>query len=118
MCTSDPEFQPWFTHVQIKTRPSDDGEMSVNESFTFDVKDPKVLNFSYTTQLQANQPILSYASIFTPFSLIQTSALSVEVYGKGMFGLVSLGQCKSIPITNLLCETTGGLYIQIHKSLD
>ena len=47
MCTSDVEFQPWFTLVQIKARPNDDGDLSVNESFTFDVKDSKVVNFSY-----------------------------------------------------------------------
>ena len=47
MCTSDLEFPPWFTHVQIKSRPNDGGDLSVNESFTFDVKDPKVVNFSY-----------------------------------------------------------------------
>lgn len=39
----------------------------------------------------------------------QSSVLSVQVYGKGLFGTESLGQCKSIAIADLLQQTQGNI---------
>lgn len=61
-----------------KGKADEHGVVIINESFTFDVKD------------------------------VKSSVLSVQVYGKGLFGTESLGQCKSIAIADLLQQTQEG----------
>ncbi|MCO5564103.1 hypothetical protein L7F22_017759 [Adiantum nelumboides] len=63
---------------EVKGKADEHGVVIVNESFTFDVKD------------------------------VKNSVLSVQVFGKGLLGVESLGQCKDIVIADLLNESQGG----------
>lgn len=64
---------------EIKGKMDEHSILIINQSFTFDVKD------------------------------VKRSVLSVQVYGKGLFGMESLGQCKNIAITDLLQESQEAL---------
>lgn len=67
------------TSKEPNTRADEHGVQKISQSFTFDVKD------------------------------IKHSVLLVHVYRKGLLGIVSLGQCRGIAVSDLLQETQDDL---------